>query len=183
LVATLSLASAASAQTTLFWNTNGNSASWTSSNWSSSGSPPFSTAWTTGATAHFTSRSNVSFATASIGDVIVDPGVAVTVSAGGTLSTAGAVRTIDVGAGGSLTWTNQTVSNNSTTGFVKTGAGTWSLGAQSNAYTGGFTLAQGTVVVTGARSLGTGAVTLTGGTLQSSGSITFGASSLVLGET
>lgn len=174
-------ATVASAQTNLYWNPNGATASWTAANWSVSGSAPYSTAWSAGATAHFTSRSNVTFATASIGDVVVDAGAAVTVTAGGTLSTAGAVRTIDVGAGGSLTWTNQTVSNNSTTGFLKTGAGTWSIGAQSNAYTGGFTLAQGTVVVTGARSLGTGTVTLTGGTLQSSGGITFAASSLILG--
>lgn len=170
----------APAQTNLYWNTNGVSAGWTSANWSASGTPPFSNAWSAGATAHFTSRSNVTFATASIGDVVVDPGVAVTINSGGTLSTAGAVRTIDVGAGGSLTWTNQTVSNNSTTGFIKTGGGTWSIGAQSNAYTGGFTLAQGTAVVSGARSLGTGTVTLAGGTLQSSGGITFAASSLVL---
>lgn len=116
-----------------------------------------------------------------IGDVVVDPGAAVTVVAGGTLSTGGAVRTIEVGAEGSLTWTNQAVSDHSSTGFIKTGAGTWSIGAQPNAYTGGFTLAQGTVVVTGGRSLGTGVVTLAGGTLRSSGGITFAASDLIIG--
>lgn len=174
-------AAVAPAQTNLFWNTNGAASTWTAANWATASAPPFSAGWSSGATAHFTSRSNVTFATATIGDVVVDPGVAVTVSAAGTLSTAGAVRTIDIGAGGSLTWINQTVSNNSPTGFFKTGAGTWSIGAQSNAYSGGFTLAQGTVVVTGARSLGTGVVTLAGGTLQSSGGIAFAASSLVLG--
>lgn len=169
------------AQTSLVWNPNGSVASWTSSNWSVSGSTPFSTAWSPGSEAHFTARSKVTFATTTVGDVRVDSGVAVTVSAGGTLSTGGAVRTIDVGVGGTLTWTNQAVSHNSSAGFFKTGAGVWSIGAQPNAYTGGFTLAQGTVVVTGARSLGTGAVTLAGGILQSSGGIAFAASNLVLG--
>ncbi len=169
------------AQTNLFWNPTGPAATWTSSNWSASGSAPFSTAWSPGAIAHFTAASKVTFASTAIGDVIIDPGVAVTVTAGGTVSTGGAVRTIEVGAGGSLVWTNQAVSNHSATGFIKTGMGTWSIGAQPNAYSGGFTLAEGTVVVTGGRSLGTGEVTLAGGTLRSSGGITFAASDLVLG--
>jgi autotransporter-associated beta strand protein len=178
---TLGLAeSAAFAQTQLFWNTNGSPGLWLASNWSLSGSDPFTMPWGSGATAHFTSRSSLTFGTTLLADVIVDPGVAVTVTAGGSVYTGNTARTIDVGAGGSLTWTNQAVMNNTPTGFIKTGAGTWTIGAQPNPYIGGFTLAQGTVVVSGSRSFGTGLVTLAGGTVQSSGGITFAAASLVV---
>ncbi|MFN2507143.1 MAG: beta strand repeat-containing protein [Chthoniobacterales bacterium] len=179
----VSLTSLASAvgPTDLFWSTNGTSATWTAANWGTITTGPFSTAYTANKNAEFTANSLVTFATVSIGDVKVDAGVTVTVTAAGTLSTNGSVRTFDIGTGGFLTWTGQTVSNNSSSGFIKDGAGTWNIGSQANAYTGGFTLNAGTVIVTGAKSFGTAAMTINGGTVQSSTSITFALTSLTIG--
>jgi len=167
--------------TDLFWNTNGVSNTWTSTNWGTTSAGPFTTAWTADKNTEFTAASSVTFATTSIGDVKVDDGVTVTVTAGGTLSTNGAVRTFDIGTGSLLTWTGQAVSNNSTSGFIKNGAGTWNIGSQANNYTGGFTLNAGTVIVTGNRSFGTAAMTINGGIIQSSTGITFAPTSLTIG--
>jgi autotransporter-associated beta strand protein len=168
---------------TLFWNTNNATATWTNANWAASSGGPFTTAWTTNSNARFTANSTVTFASTSIGNVTVDNGVTVTVTAAGTLSSANSVRTIDVGTGALLTWTSQTISNNSTTGFIKNGAGTWNIGAMTAAtgFTGGFTLNAGTVVVSGDKSFGTGALTINGGTIQSSGARAFTPTSLTIG--
>lgn len=168
---------------TLYWNTNAASATWTTANWSSVSTGPFTTAWSINTNVRFSANSTVTFATTSIGNVTVDNGVAVTVTAGGTLSSNNAVRTIEVGTGSLLTWTSQTISNNSTTGFIKNGAGTWNMGAMtaSTGFTGGFTLNAGTVVVSGDKAFGTGALTINGGTIQSSGARAFAPTSITIG--
>lgn len=171
----------ANAQATLYWNTNGSSASWTTANWGISPSGPFSTAWTTNTNVAFTADSTLTFATTSIGNVTIDSGVTVTVTSSGTLSTGSNVRIFDIGADALLTWTGQNVSNNSSSGFIKNGAGTWNIGAQGNNYTGGFTLNAGTVIATGGKSFGTGSMTINGGIVQSSGSVTFALTSLSIG--
>ena len=168
---------------TLFWNTNNSAATWTTANWAASSGGPFTTAWAANSNTRFTANSTATFASTSIGNITVDSGVTVTVTAAGTLSSNNAVRTIDVGTGGLLTWTSQTVSNNSTTGFIKNGAGTWNLGAMTAAtgFTGGFTLNAGTVVVSGDKAFGTGALTINGGTIQSSGARVFAPTNLTIG--
>ncbi len=168
---------------TQYWNTDSVPASWTGPNWGGSASGPFTSSWTSNSPVAFTANSNVTFASTAIGNVTVDAGVTVNVTAGGTLSSSNSVRTIDVGAGGTLNWSSQTVSNNSTTGFIKNGAGTWNLNAMtaSTGFTGGFTLNAGTVIVSGDRAFGTGSLTINGGTIQSSGTRSFGATALTVG--
>ncbi len=57
------------------------------------------------------------------------------------------------------------------TGFIKAGAGTWNIGAQSNAYPGGFTLSAGTVIAGGTNAFGggSGAFNINGGVIATSG--------------
>lgn len=172
---------AALSATDLFWNTNGANASWTTANWGSSAAGPFMMAWTDNKNVQFTADSLVTFATTSIGDVTIDDGLTVTITSSGTLSTNNAVRTFDVGSGSLLTWISQAVSNNSSSGFIKNGAGIWNIGAQANNYTGGFTLNAGTVIVSGNKSFGTAAMTINGGTIHSSDGHTFTPTSVAIG--
>jgi len=160
-----------------FWRTDGTSASWTGSNWGLSGGP-YTTAWTSGSATRFTANSTVTFATTTVGNVTVDPGVTVTVTQAGTLKTT-AARTFDIGTGSTLTWTGQSWSTTaSSAGFIKNGAGTWDIGAQGsgfNATNFGFRLNAGRVIVSGSNSFGgtNSVLTLAGGTIQSSGTRTF----------
>jgi autotransporter-associated beta strand protein len=174
--------------TDLYWRTDGTAGGWTGTNWNL-GSPTATggTGYTTSTEANFTANSTVTFATATIGNVIVGDGVTgilVTVSNAGTFSTGGNIRTFDIGTNSTLTWTSQSISAaaaNAGMGFIKNGGGTWSMGTwASSAYTGGFTLNAGTIIVTGS-SFGTGPMTINGGTLQSSGGTTFTPSSLLIG--
>lgn len=182
----LAAASLGIAHADLFWNTGGNSAAWTAANWSSTGSSPFTTAWTTNTNVQFTSDSAVSFATTSIGNVTVADGKTVTIAQGGTLSTNGAARTFDVGTGSTLTWTGQSWSTIAGVGFIKNGSGIWNIGAQSNALNatnGGFTLNAGTVIVSGNNSFGGSAsgLSINGGTIQSSGTRAYANSAITIG--
>ncbi|MEY4938928.1 MAG: hypothetical protein RIQ93_663 [Verrucomicrobiota bacterium] len=182
-VLAVSVGLASSEAQTLYWNTDAVSTAWTSTNWGTGAGGPFTTSWSANTDVQFTANSTVTFATTSIGNVTVDPGVTVTVTAGGTLSSNNAVRTITVGAGSLLTWTSQTVSSGSTTGFTKNGTGAWNLGAMTatNGFTGGFTLNAGTVIVSGDKAFGAGALTVNGGTIQSSGTRSFAVTSLTIG--
>jgi fibronectin-binding autotransporter adhesin len=168
---------------TLFWNTNGTSATWTSNNWGTSGSGPFTSGWTNGDNADFTANSSVTFATATVGNITVGASDTVTWTVGGTFTTSG-VTAVNVGAGGSLNWSGtQTMSTSD--GFSMTGPGTWVIGAQTSAYTGGFTLNSGTVSLTGSSgvdSLGAGSLTINGGTIQSTGSKTYAPTSIAIGS-
>ena len=107
----------------LFWNTNGSSASWTASNWGTSGSGPFTNAWVSNSNTEFTANSSVTFATTSIGNIKVNNGVTATLTAAGTLGTNGNVRTIDVDGSGYLDFNNQAISTAGGTGFIKNGTG------------------------------------------------------------
>jgi len=173
----------AQGQSTLFWNTNGAGATWTSSNWGTSSSGPFSTAWTSGDNADFTASSSVTFASTTVGNITVGASDTVTWAIGGTLTTSG-VTAVSVGSGGSLNWANsQTMSTSD--GFSMTGPGTWVIGSQTSAFTGGFTLNSGTVSLTGSSgvdSLGAGSLTINGGTIQSTGSKTYAPTSISIGS-
>jgi len=174
-----------SAQAQQFWKTDGTGGTWTGSNWGTSAAGPFSTAYTANSSAQFTADSTVTFATVSIGNVTVADNRTVTVTQAGTLSTNGAVRTFDVGTGSLLTWSTQNWSTTAGVGFIKSGLGTWDIGAQSNALNatnGGFSLNAGTVIVSGNNSFGGAAslLTINGGTIQSSGTRAY-ASNIALG--
>jgi len=161
------------AQTTLYWGGAATDA-WTNATWSTNPTGPFTTAWTDNSNVIFNASSTLTFATCSIGNLTLPDGITVTITKAGTLKTNNQVRTITIGAGSTLTWTAQSVSSNSTTGFIKNGAGIWNIGAQGNEYSGGFTINDGTVIATGAKSFGGGGslLTINGGTLQISGGTT-----------
>ncbi len=174
----LSATMLSSAYAQQFWKTNGTTGTWTGANWGTSAAGPFTTSYSSNSAVQFTADSTVTFASSSIGNITVADGKTVTISQAGTLSTNGAVRTFDVGTGSTLTWTGQSWSTVAGVGFIKNGAGTWNIGAQSNslnATNGGFTLNAGTVIVSGNNSFGgsSSALTINGGTIQSSGTRTF----------
>jgi autotransporter-associated beta strand protein len=160
-------ANVVTAQTTLYW---GGAASdlWTNATWSTNPTGPFTTAWTDNSNVIFNASSTLKFATCHIGNLTIPDGITVTITKDGTLKTNNLVRTFTIGTGSTLTWTAQPVSTNSTSGFIKNGAGIWDIGAQSNDYTGGFTMNSGTVIVSGNKSFGGGGslLTINGGTLQ-----------------
>ena len=167
-----------------FWRIDGTATKWTNSVWGTSASGPFTNAWESGAV-RFTANSNVNFATTTVGDITIDDGINVTVVANGTLTCTEA-RTFDVGTGSTLKWTDQSwTSAASSFGVIKSGAGTWEIGAQTvtlNATNFGFTLNDGTVIVGGNNSFGGASTTLTinGGTIQSSGTRSYG-NNIILG--
>ena len=95
-------------------------------------------------------------------------------TAGGSLRNSAAtsyISTYNIGTGATLNWASQSqyiTGAYSVSGFIKNGAGTWNIGAQSAAYTGGFTLNAGTIIISGANSIGTGTFTINGGVVQAS---------------
>ena len=164
----------------LYWDTSGATGNtWTSSKWGASASGPFTSGWTSGASATFGAASTLAFASSTVANVTVNANT--TVTAGGTFSNGGTVSTFTVGSGVTLTWEGQAMATAAGTGFIKAGAGTWDLSAETGAYPGGFTLNAGTVMVTKNNSFGNGAMTINGGTIQSTNSSTFAASSLAIG--
>jgi autotransporter-associated beta strand protein len=156
-----------------FWKTDGTSSNWISSNWGTSGAGPFGNAWVSGSGARFTANSSITFATTVVGNVIVDPGLTVTVSQAGTASGA-TVRTYSVGTGSTLNWLGQNLSASAGFGVIKDGAGIWNMGVQGNNFNstnGGFKLNAGTVISGGDNCYGgsNSILTINGGTIQSSG--------------
>ncbi len=152
----------------LYWRVDGiTGALLTSSNWSSTGSAPYTTAWTNSSNIIFTANSGITNVTNTpVGNITLNDNVTVTWTAAGTFNTGTAVRTVTVGANSTLVWNNQTISGTAGTGFIKNGPGTWNLGTQSNGYGGGFTLNAGTVIVSGIGGLGAGQLNLNGGILS-----------------
>lgn len=151
----------------LYWNTNGTGAAINTANWASTPAGPFTSAWVDGSEMNFTANSAMTYVTGlPIGNINIADGITVALTAAGTLSTGGAVKTITIGTGSLLTWNGQGVSTTAGTGFVKSGAGTWNIGAQANQYPGGFTLNAGTVILGGVNALGAGgSLTINGGTI------------------
>jgi fibronectin-binding autotransporter adhesin len=150
----------------LYWRVDGASATLTSSNWSATGSAPYTTAWTNGSNLIFTATTNLmTYVTnTAVGNITLNDNVTVTWGAAGTFNTGGLVSTFNIGANSTLTWNGQNISTAAGTGVIKSGLGTWNLGAQGNLFLGGFTLNAGTVIVGGTNALGGGALALNGGT-------------------
>jgi len=166
----------------LWWRVDGTGATLTSSNWSTTGSAPFTNAWVNSSDIIFNATSAITNVTNTpVGNITLANGITVTWTAAGTFNTGSAVRTVTVGDNSTLTWNGQTVSTAGSTGFIKSGNGTWDVGAQGNAYTGGFTLNAGTVIAGGNNALGGGALTINGGIWQSSGTRVYADTSLVIG--
>jgi autotransporter-associated beta strand protein len=159
-----------------YWRIDGTSASWTSSSWGTSPGGPFSTGWTAGDNATFNAVSVVTFASSTLGNVTVNANT--TVTQAGTLSTTG-TSTFTVADGATLTWQSQPFST--AAGFIKAGNGAWDMSSESGAYTGGFTLNAGTMIVSKKNSFGAATLNLNGGTIQSSGSSAFAPTLLNIG--
>lgn len=153
----------------LYWNTNGVGNTLTATNWGTVPAGPFTTAWTNGSNINFTANSSITNVTnIPVGNLTITNGSLVTWTPTGTFSTGAGIRTFDIGAGSTLTWNGQTVSTAAGTGFIKNGAGVWNIGAQGNAYTAGFTMNAGTIIIGGNNALGTGPLTINGGILSPS---------------
>jgi autotransporter-associated beta strand protein len=91
----------------------------------------------------------------------------------GTLSTGGSVVAIDVAAGKTVDLGNMAISTAAGTGFNKVNTGTL-ISATMGAYTGGFTLSAGTIIIKSVNAMGgnLGALNINGGVLAASGSQT-----------
>jgi hypothetical protein len=162
------------AATSQFWNTNGTSNTWTAANWGTTAAGPFTTGWTNNNDANFTANSAITFVTnTQVGNINVTNGSTVTMTPAGTFSTNGNVRTFDVGTGSILDFGSQSISTVAGTGFIKNGAGTY-FTSNGNAYTGGFTLNNGTIILGGINAMGAGGpLTINGGTLAANATRTF----------
>ncbi|MEO7049892.1 MAG: hypothetical protein ABI091_31600, partial [Ferruginibacter sp.] len=88
----------------------------------------------------------------------------------GTLSTGGSVVAIDVAAGKTVDLGNMAISTATGTGFNKVNTGTL-ISATTGAYSGGFTLSAGTIIIKSLNAMGgnLGALNINGGVLAASG--------------
>ncbi len=107
-------------------------------------------------------------------------------SANSLKTTSNSVVTIDVASGKTFDFEWRGISNNSGTGFIKNGDGTWDLTGPINGatpYNGGFTLNAGTVIAGGssANAFSTGPMVINGGTLESHNANNYTMSSLTIG--
>lgn len=165
-----------------YWRTDGTSGTWTSTGWNiGSATSTGGTGWTASNNAIFSANSTLTYVTATLfGNVTVTNGSTVTISQAGTASAA--AHTYDIGTGSTLTWASQNYTATGTS-FIKNGAGTWNIGAIGNAYTGGFTLNAGTIIVSGNNSLGgaTSPLTINGGNIQSSGTRSYAPTAITVG--
>lgn len=155
----------------LYWKTS-TAASWDGSSWSSAAGGPYTQAWVSGSDVVFEDNLGVALTikgpttTTNFNSILANENVTVTASS--TLGTGGTVAVVDVAAGKVLDFAGQSISTAAGTGFIKNGAGTWSL--SGGTYAGGFTLNAGTLAVGGVNAMGSGgALTLNAGTVRSSG--------------
>ena len=157
-----------------FWNPNGVNQNITAANWAPTSAGPFTSAYQTSVEMVFNANSNITYVTGTIiGNITITNGAAVTWTSAGTINTNGSVRTVDVGTGSLTMSATQNISITPGTGLIKSGTGTWTMGANGNAYTGGYTLNAGLVIIGGTNELGSGgALTLNGGTLCSTSGTT-----------
>ncbi|MEI6239407.1 MAG: autotransporter-associated beta strand repeat-containing protein [Planctomycetia bacterium] len=159
----------ASAQTTYFTGT-GSTGQWMTNRWSTTDGGSYNGAFGNAGVASFTSGSYTftGFGTGTTGNITLANNVIVNFSGGaGTLATGGAVRTISVGSNAWIDFgSTQSFSTAAGTGFIKNGSGMLAL--SGIAYTGGFTLNAGEVILRGVNAMGAGgALTLNGGIVSS----------------
>jgi autotransporter-associated beta strand protein len=167
----LLMCSMASAQTS-YTSTTATTA-WNAARWNNTAdAAPYTSTFTANNAVSFTSGT-YTFAgmgvTTNVGNVTVASGVTVNfASIGSTFATGGNVRTFNIGSGGLFDFQGQAISTAAGTGFIKSGDGVLALSGA--AYTGGFTLNAGAVILRGVNAMGAGgALTLNGGTVAGSG--------------
>jgi autotransporter-associated beta strand protein len=185
-IAAATFAGGSEAFAQLYWNTNGTSATLTATNWGTSPTGPFTTVWSSGTTIAFSANSAITGATTTVRGITVAASTTVTWTGGGTLNTGSTIAIVDVGVGGALNMTAQTISSATTgnsTGFNKTGAGTWNLTntAGGGAMALGITLNAGRIVTTSGNNLGNGPLTINGGIWEATGNNTYNATSVTIG--
>ncbi len=173
----------APAHAQLYWTTNGTNASWNSTNWGTSATGPFDSAWVVSSDAVFNAVSTLTNFTTTIGNITVNANT--TITANGTVSSKSGGSIVDVADGITFNWGSQ---GRSTTAnkWTKNGGGTWNVGSggSSDGQAGSFfTLNSGTVVVSGQRAFGgtNSLLTINGGTIQSSGGSTFANTNIAWG--
>lgn len=168
----LLLAGGASAQAQTSYTGTSSTGLWFSSRWNNTTDvSPYTSSFTANNAASF-AAGNYTFSgggTGGVGNVTLASGATVTFSgASGTWGTGGAVRTLNIGTGSLLDFGTQAMSTAAGTGFIKSGAGV--LATTGGAYSGGFTLNAGTVIMRGVDAMGGSAsnvLTLNGGTVAS----------------
>ena len=170
---------APAAQAQLYTGTN-STAFWNTSRWSTATNGPFSSAWTANSASLFKAGTGTYTFTGAnnsgavnVGNITLEDNVAVNFSgASGTLSGGGVVRTISVGSGSTLDFgATQAFSTATGNGWIKTGNGVLAL--SGGAFTNGFTLDGGVVVLRGVDAMGAGLgniLTLSNGTVAASSS-------------
>ena len=168
-----------------YWNTTQTSGTLNAAVWGTSASGPFNAAWASG-TAVFTANSSITGATVPVRGITVTGSSTVTWTGGGTLNTGSTMAIVDVGPGSALNITGQTITSVTTanaTGFIKTGAGTWSLtnSIGSGAMRLGLTVNAGRLVTNQANNLGSGPLTINGGTWEATGNSTYTPTSMTIG--
>jgi len=172
----LLLAGGASAQAQTSYTGTASTGIWNSSRWNNSAdASPYTSAWIANNAASFAAgtytftTAATSGVTVNVGNITLASGATVTFSGAlGTFGTGGAVRTLDIGTGSLLDFGTQASSTAAGTGFIKNGAGV--LATAGGAYSGGFTLNAGTVIMRGVDAMGGSAsnvLTLNGGTVAS----------------
>ena len=169
-VAALFVATAPTAHAQSFYKSTTAANVWTGSFWGTSAAGPFNGAWVSGANVVFVDNGGTALALtgATTNFASITANESVNVTAGGTLGTNGTVATVTVATGKNLNFAGQALSTAAGTGFIKNGAGTWTL-SNGNVYAGGFTLNAGTVAVGGVNAMGAGgALVIDGGTIRSS---------------
>jgi autotransporter-associated beta strand protein len=147
----------------------GDGSALTAAKWGPNGGP-YTLAFSNGNVANF----NVPDGTGSGAGGITVAGIVATenftyTSPSGTLLTGGTVAPITVSAGRTLNLGSLAISTAAGTGFTKNGAGAFLT--SGSAYSGGFTLNQGTLVAGGINAMGggaTNALTINGGTIAAS---------------
>ncbi|MCW1925069.1 autotransporter-associated beta strand repeat-containing protein [Luteolibacter arcticus] len=152
----------------LYWKTS-TAAAWTSATWATSPGGTYDQPWVAGSDVIFEDNlgTALTITGAATDFASITANENVTVTPGGTLGTGGTMAIVDVASGKTLNFAAQAISTAAGTGFVKNGAGIWSL-ANAGAYPGGFTLNAGTVAVGNANALGSGgALVINGGTIRS----------------
>ncbi|MBJ7285773.1 MAG: autotransporter-associated beta strand repeat-containing protein [Akkermansiaceae bacterium] len=175
----LLLAGGASAQAQTSYTGTASTGIWNSTRWNNtSDASPYTSAWIANNAASFAAgaytftTAATSGVTVNVGNITLASGATVTFSGAlGTFGTGGAVRTLDIGTGSLLDFGTQATSTAAGTGFIKNGAGV--LATAGAAYSGGFTLNAGTVIMRGVDAMGGSAsnvLTLNGGTVASNAS-------------
>ena len=145
---------------------------WNASRWNNSADiAPYTSSYISNNAVSFTAG-NYSFDSLinsiDVGNITLASGVNVTMSfvGGATFGAGGNVRTLSVGAGSTLDFVATAFSTAPGTGYIKSGAGVLAL--RGSAYTGGFTLNAGTVLLRDTLAMGKGmgnVLTLNGGVL------------------